>query len=145
MSTSAAHRKRPVSKALRTQTPVEPAEVLEPQVEMPSEQPTLLHPAAGGLILGLDWLLFSGTVVTAAVALPASVVAGFALGSVGTAIIQRKLGGDSRRKAILKGLAAGVVVGMPFPVAGTAVGGGVLMLSGLDRLLKRKLNRTASS
>ena len=124
-----------MSKVVRTRTPVEPAEVLETA----SERPTLLHPAAGGLILGLDWLLFSGTVATAAVALPASIVAGFTLGSVGTALIQHKLGGDSRRKAILKGLAAGVVVGMPFPIAGTAVGGGVLALSGLDRLLRRRM------
>jgi hypothetical protein len=50
---------------------------------------SFLHPATGGLILGLDWLLFSGTVVTGAVALPIAVVLGFTVGGLGTCMIQR--------------------------------------------------------
>lgn len=99
---------------------------------------TLIHPAAGALILGLDWVLFSGTVASGGAALTFSMIAGFVLGGLGTGIIQRRFGGDSRCMAMLKGLAAGVVVGVPFPVAGTAVGGTILVLSGLDRLLKRR-------
>lgn len=119
-------------------------EVVESAAEAHTTRRTFLHPAAGGLILGLDWILFSGTMATAGITLPASVLAGFVIGSIGTTLIQRQLSGDSRTKAALKGLAAGVVVGMPFPIAGTAVGGGILVLSGLDHLIKRKLDRTAS-
>jgi hypothetical protein len=125
-------------------SPAEPVQVLEPKAEAAPERRTILHPAAGGLILGLDWLLFSGTAATMGLATPLSASLGFVVGSIGTAAIQRKLAGDSRTTAALKGLAAGVVVGVPFPIAGTAVGGGILVLSGLDRLLKRKLDRSAS-
>ncbi len=99
---------------------------------------TLLHPAAGGLILGLDWILFSSDLLTGGLALPVSMVGGFLVSSIGTALIQRNLAGDSRSKAALKGLAAGIAVGVPFPIAGTAVGGGILVLSGLDQVLRRK-------
>jgi hypothetical protein len=99
---------------------------------------TLLHPAAGGLILGLDWLLFSGTVVSAGTMLWFSIIGGFLIGGLGTGLIQRRLGGDPPGLAALKGLAGGIAVGIPFPIAGTAVGGAILALSGLDRLLKRR-------
>lgn len=115
-----------------------------PAAPTPPAQPTaparhtLIHPAAGALILGLDWVLFSSTVASGGAALTFSMITGFVIGGLGTGIIQRRFGGDSRRMAMLKGLAAGVVVGVPFPVAGTAVGGTILALSGLDRLLKRR-------
>lgn len=133
-----------MSKVVHTRTPVEPAEVLQREAGTAPEQRTLLHPAAGGLILGLDWLFFSGAAATGMAAAPVSMVAGFTLGTIGTTIIQRKLGGDSRRRALAKGLMAGIVVGFPLPIAGTAVGGGILALSGLDRLLKRKHDRTTA-
>lgn len=95
---------------------------------------TLLHPAAGALILGLDWLLFSETIFTGGLAVWFTGPTGLVLGGIGTGLIQRRLAGDSVRAAALKGLAAGLIVGAPFPVAGTAVGGAVLALSGLHRL-----------
>ncbi len=99
---------------------------------------TLLHPASGALILGLDWLLFSGTVFSAGLAFWITGPTGLVLGGIGAGLIQRRLSGDSRRAAALKGLAAGIIVGAPFPIAGAAVGGMVLAISGLDRLLKRR-------
>lgn len=99
----------------------------------------LLHPLSGALILGLDWVLFSGTFATGGTGVLAASVAGFVLGGLGTALIQRKRGGDSRRVSAMKGFAAGVTVGAPLPVAGTVVGGLILGLSGLDRL-KRVLS-----
>lgn len=117
-------------------TPAQPAPTAAPA------RRTLLHPAAGALILGLDWLLFSGTVLSAGTALWFSVIGGFVLGGIGTGLIQRRLGGDTFRVAALKGLAGGIVVGVPFPIAGTAVGGTILALSGLDRLLKRRTPTT---
>jgi hypothetical protein len=42
---------------------------------------------------------------------------------------------------LFKGLLSGIAVGIPFPIAGTAVGGAVLALSGLNRLTGRSANK----
>lgn len=97
---------------------------------------TFLHPASGALILGLDWLLFSGTVVTLGLSTVSSIGGGFLLGGLGTAWIQRSYGGDGVGASLGKGVLAGLTVGLPLPIAGTAVGGGILALSGLNRLWK---------
>ena len=97
-----------------------------------------MHPASGALILGLDWLLWTGTVATGGLGAAVSGVTGLVAGGAGTALIQRHLAKDSPKAAFWKGVAAGIIVGAPFPVAGTAVGGTILVLSGLDRLLKRR-------
>lgn len=93
-----------------------------------------LHPASGILILGLDWLLFSGSVLSLGLSTPALSLLGFAVGAVGTGLIQARYGGDARSTSSLKGLLGGIAVGLPLPVAGTALGGLILTLSGLDRL-----------
>ncbi len=98
---------------------------------------SFLHPATGGLILGLDWLLFSGTVATGTVALPIAVVLGFTVGGIGTCCIQRFWAGERWSRALFKGLLGGIVVGLPFPICGTLVGGAVLASSGLDQLRDR--------
>ena len=99
--------------------------------------PTALHPASGVLILGLDWLLFSGTAITLGLSTPAVAAVGFAVAGLGTGLIQRFYHEDGAGRSLLKGLAAGITVGLPLPVAGTAVGGGILALSGLNRLWNR--------
>lgn len=96
-----------------------------------------LHPAAGGLILGADWLLFSGTVSSGGFALPVSVVLGFLSGFIGVTCVQRLVGNDGLGRALLKGLLSGVVVGLPFPIGGTLLGGAVLANSGLDQMRRR--------
>ncbi len=95
---------------------------------------TFLHPASGALILGLDWLLFSGNIATLGLSTVASVGTGFLLGGVGTGWIQYRYGGDHFGTSLTKGILGGLTVGLPLPVAGTAVGGGVLALSGLNQL-----------
>ena len=92
-----------------------------------------LHPASGALILGLDWLLFSGSVLSLGLSTPALAVLGFVTGAVGTGLLQARDGRDSRTQVLLKGLLGGLAVGVPLPIAGTAVGGAILALSGLDR------------
>ncbi len=92
------------------------------------------HPASGALILGLDWLLFSGSVLSLGLSTPALAVLGFVLGAAGTGILQGRYGEDGRTKVTLKGLLGGLAVGIPFPIAGTAVGGAILALSGLNSL-----------
>lgn len=93
----------------------------------------LLLPATGALILGLDWILFSSNTLTAWLATPIAMVLGFVLGSVGTYLIQRRAAGDTWSRAALKALAAGIVVGLPWPVGGTLIGGWVLLSSGLGK------------
>lgn len=103
---------------------------------MPADSPTssrFLHPASGALILGLDWLLFSGSVLSLGLSTLVLSVLGFALGAAGTGLLQGRYGGDGRTKVTLKGLLGGLAVGIPLPIAGTAVGGAILALSGLDR------------
>lgn len=103
----------------------------------PEESTTVLHPASGVLILGLDWVLFSGNAITLGLSTAVGAAVGFVVGGLGIAVIQRIYGGDSVVKALLKALLAGITVGLPLPVAGTAVGGGVLALSGLNSLWSR--------
>ena len=92
-----------------------------------------LHPASGALILGLDWVLFSGSVFSLGLSTPLLGLLGFGLGSLGVALLQSRYGGDSRLKSGLKGVLGGIVIGVPMPIAGTAVGGLVLALSGLNQ------------
>ncbi len=94
---------------------------------------TFLHPASGALILALDWLLFSGNVLALGLGTPVLATLGFGLGSLGVGFVQRRYGHESIGKSVAKGLLGGLAVGIPLPVAGTAVGGFVLALSGLNR------------
>jgi len=98
---------------------------------------SFLHPASGGLILGADWLLFSGMVFTGGIALPISVSVGFLSGLIGVTCSQRFLAKESWLKSLAKGLLSGVVVGLPFPIFGTLLGGAVLTVSGLDQMRRR--------
>jgi 4-amino-4-deoxy-L-arabinose transferase-like glycosyltransferase len=102
----------------------------------PSLRTRFLHPASGALILGLDWLLFSGSALTLGLSTPMLALIGFALGGVGTGLIQGRYGRDKNTTSVVKGFLGGLAVGIPLPIAGTALGGGILTLSGLDRLRK---------
>lgn len=110
-----------------------------------STSASVLHPSSGALILGLDWLLFSENAMTLGLSTPLSVGLGFGLAGIGTGLLQRAYHDDSFGKAVLKGLLASVTVGIPLPVAGTALGGGILALSGLDKLWGGSLLGTGSS
>lgn len=102
-------------------------------------RPTWLHPLSGGAILALDWLLFSGNALSGGLATPVVVIGGFALGAFAVAGIQRRTARDAWNRALLKGIVSGIVVGFPMPIAGTALGGAVLGLSGLSALRTRLL------
>lgn len=105
---------------------------------MPTDRPSysFLHPASGAVILALDWILFSGNVLSLGLGSMALSSIGFVLGLIGVAMVQHRFGSDPMISSGLKGLLAGVVVGVPLPIAGTAVGGLILSLSGLDRWKK---------
>ncbi|MDJ0917984.1 MAG: hypothetical protein QNJ05_09485 [Woeseiaceae bacterium] len=100
-----------------------------------------LLPATGVWILVLDWLLFSSNLLSAWLATPVVVVLGFVLGSAGTFLTQRKAANDRPAMAALKALLAGIVVGVPWPLGGTIVGGWVLLTSGLADAKKEVMNR----
>lgn len=97
---------------------------------------SFLHPASGALILAFDWLLFSGSVLSLGLGTIALSSIGFVLGLISVAFVQHHYGHDPMVTSGLKGLLAGVAVGIPLPIAGTAVGGLVLSLSGLDQWKK---------
>ena len=88
-------------------------------------------PATGAWILALDWLLFSSNVLSAWLATPVVMMLGFVLGGVGTFLAQKNAASDASWIAALKALLAGIVVGIPWPIGGTLVGGWVLLTSGL--------------
>jgi hypothetical protein len=101
-----------------------------------------LLPATGAWILGLDWFLFSQETITLGLAVPATAILGFFGGAIGTYIFQTRYAGDRGPSAWIKSILAGIVVGIPVPLAGTFVGGWILFNSGLasirDRMLRRK-------
>ena len=91
-----------------------------------------LLPWTGAWILGLDWLLFSQNAISLGLATPLIIVLGFGLGATGTYLLQRRWGHDERTTAGAKALMAGIAVGVPWPIFGTAIGGWVLLASGLS-------------
>jgi hypothetical protein len=99
-------------------------------------------PATGLLMLGLDWFLFSGEAATLGLATPVSAVFGLLAGSIGAYHLQRRFGGDSHRASLMKGLLAGLFVGIPFPLAGSLAGAWVLATSGLAAVKSRVLSRS---
>jgi hypothetical protein len=102
-------------------------------------------PATGLLIMGLDWLLFSEEAASFGLLIPFTSMVGFLAGTIGTYHLQNRHGLDSKPVAALKGLLAGILVAIPFPLAGTMVGGAILATSGLAglrwRFLKNRFSR----
>lgn len=104
-------------------------------------QRRFILPATGAWILVLDWLLFSTSVLSAWLATPAAMVIGFVLGSAGAFLAQRRAAKDPLWSAAFKALLAGIVVGLPWPIGGTLVGGWVLLTSGLADARKEILGK----
>lgn len=98
-----------------------------------------LHPLSGAAILLLDNLFFGAKVFTAGLAMPVTMTLAFWTTLFAVWFIQRKLAGENRRMCFMKALGAGVIAGLPFSIAGTAVGAWVILSAGLSpwrRLLK---------
>ena len=98
-------------------------------------------PATGAWILALDWLLFSSNVLSAWLATPVVMVAGFVLGGAGAYLAQMRGANDAPWSAVLKAILAGIVVGLPWPIGGTLVGGWVLLSSGLGDARKEIMGK----
>jgi hypothetical protein len=105
-----------------------------PAVSEPaSRRASWLHPASGGLILGVDWLFFGVEVLSLETAVVLASLAAFATTTLGVFWIQRAQRRDSRTAAAAKALFAGVVAGIPTSIGGTVLGTAVLVLAGLAR------------
>src|SRR3954451_21977954 len=87
-------------------------------------------PATGLLIMGLDWLLFSEEAASLGLLIPPPSPFGFLAGFLGTYHLQPRCAQDRRPVAWLKGLLAGVLVAVPFPLAGTIFGAWIMANSG---------------
>jgi hypothetical protein len=105
-------------------------------------------PATGLLIMGLDWLLFSEEAASFGLLIPFTSTVGFLLGAYGTYHLQTRYANDRPSAAGLKALVAGILVGIPFPLAGTIAGGWIMATSGLAslrwRMLKDRFTRRTS-
>lgn len=99
----------------------------------------------GLLILGSDWLLFSGTAVSGGLLVLLMSFFGFFLGCLVTVVGQRRFAKEPMSlKLGVKSLVGGLIVGVPFPVAGTLVGGATLVLSRLFGLRPQEALTTAA-
>jgi hypothetical protein len=96
------------------------------------EPARFLLPATGLWILGLDWLLFPKEAVTVGLATPVTAILGFLAGSIGVYHLQRRYALNKPAVALFKSFVAGLLVGAPFPIAGTLVGAWILSTSGLS-------------
>lgn len=96
---------------------------------------SFFHPASGAAILSMDWLFF-GLEWTAG---PFSIVlmSVFAFVSTFVAVwnIQTRLAGDRPKLAAAKAVFGAAAAGVPFPIAGTAVGALILALSGMQGMM----------
>lgn len=95
------------------------------------DPPRFLLPATGLWILGLDWLLFGKEAATLMLATPITSLVGFLAGSIGAYHLQRRYALNTPAAALLKSLLSGLMVGLPFPLAGTMFGAWIVAGSGL--------------
>lgn len=100
-------------------------------------QDRMFLPLAGLWILGLDWMLFPPEATTLGMSTPLTSLLGFVLGTMGVYQMQRRFAQDDKPRATFKALVAGVIVGLPFSMAGTVVGAWILATSGLIHLRDR--------
>ncbi|HBL19174.1 MAG: hypothetical protein A2X36_14840 [Elusimicrobia bacterium GWA2_69_24] len=97
---------------------------------------TFFHPYSGFVILGADWLAFGIELPTGMVLAP--VVSLFTFAAVFWIVSRIQLYyGDQRRAAYFKAFLGALAAGVPYPVAGTAVGTAILLLSGLPTRFKK--------
>lgn len=92
--------------------------------------PPPIHPMAAFATIALDGIFFFFFFEAVN---PLAVLGIGALGFAATTMVQRFLDNDSWGAAIAKGLVMGIVAGVPYPVAGTAVGLPLLAWAGLSR------------
>ena len=95
--------------------------------------PPPIHPLAAFATIALDGVFFFFFIEAI------NPLAALGIGTLGfatTTMVQRFLDNDSWGAAIAKGLVLGIVAGVPYPVAGTAVGLPLLAWAGVSSWMK---------
>ena len=92
-----------------------------------------IHRLSGAWILLIDNLFFVGTTFTAGLALPLSCALAFITGGLGVFVIEKTINKNSFGQALLRGLIAGILSGIPISIAGTIYGGWVLAMAGVKQ------------
>ncbi len=105
---------------------------IEPRRPIP---PPPVHPLAALVTVVLDNVFGVLELVDPLVILFTSVIVA-ACGTLSTTLVQHYLAKDAWGKAVAKGLAMGIIAGVPFPVTGTALGVPLLAWAGLHEWIK---------
>ncbi|MFH1067791.1 MAG: hypothetical protein V1746_07805 [bacterium] len=125
---------------------VEPDETAQKANREPSgNSRTLLHPLAALAMVVLDFGGFAGDVSGFALFFLLPLVMGliFFVTTFVVAWIQNRLAGEKWGDAVAKGIVAGVLCSIPTPIFGTAVGGFILLKSGLGEFQKGGIRQLA--
>jgi len=112
-----------------------------PEYEKLPETPQkkeIFHPVSAIVTLGMDVLFFGADSATMGVSLPVSMVLAFTITFGLSFMAQRRLLHDTTNKAFMKALFLGIMAGIPFPVAGSAVGLYILSMAGLRKIFFNK-------
>jgi hypothetical protein len=105
------------------------------EVRHPIPSPPI-HPLAALITVVLD-NVFGVVEIVTPVFIVLTSLGLFAVGAVATTFIQRFLARESWGISLAKGLAMGIIAGVPFPVTGTVFGAPLLVWAGLHRWVKR--------
>lgn len=100
-----------------------------------------IHALAALATIALDGVF--GIPELAAFSIPITTVVVGALGFSATSLVQRFIARDEWGASLAKGLVMGIIAGVPYPVAGTAVGAPLLIWAGLHQW--RKLQRSGNN
>jgi hypothetical protein len=100
-----------------------------------------IHPLAALITVVLDNVFGALELIDPLMILFTSVILA-AFGTLSTTLIQRYLARDGWGKAIAKGMAMGIIAGVPFSVTGTALGIPLLAWAGLHEWVRMPGRRT---
>ncbi len=115
---------------------------IPPAPSLPS-RPRFFHPLSGALILGIDVLAFGGEVAVGFLDTVAMCVAAFFLTLIGVYLVQARMAGDRPAAAFGKAFLGAFAAGLPFSIAGTLLGSGILVLAGIHphQMAKKAISR----
>jgi hypothetical protein len=94
-----------------------------------------IHPMAALVTIALDGVFGVFEFVDPLLLLFTSLGVGV-LGFISTTFVQHYLARDGWGAAIAKGMVMGIIAGVPYPVAGTAIGAPLLIWAGLHQWIK---------
>ena len=98
---------------------------------------TLFHPASAIITLSVDVAFFGADAMALGVDLPVTITLAFLSAFVGTFFVQKVVANEKILPSIIKAIFLGIMAGIPFPIAGTAVGIFILGAAGLKKFSKK--------